>query len=73
MSKLFSAITALCLVGALAGGVDAKAKAKTSPAPSMAPMSSMSSMTSPHPCPSGKKWVNGYTTKSGKKVSGYCR
>ena len=73
MSKLFSAIMALCLVGALSSGVDAQAKAKSSPAPSMAPMSSMGSMSSPHPCPSGKKWVTGYTTKSGKKVNGYCR
>lgn len=73
MTKFFSTIMAVCLVGALAGGVDAKTKAKASPAPSMAPMSSMTSMSSPQPCPTGKKWVKGYTTKSGKKVSGYCR
>ncbi|MBV8300176.1 MAG: hypothetical protein JO083_11600 [Candidatus Eremiobacteraeota bacterium] len=26
-----------------------------------------------HMCPPGKHWVQGYTTKKGVKVKGYCR
>jgi hypothetical protein len=33
----------------------------------------MNGMKTMHMCPKGKMWVKGYTTKSGKKVAGYCR
>ena len=33
----------------------------------------MNGMKMVHSCPRGKVWVNGYKTKKGKYVDGYCR
>ena len=33
----------------------------------------MNGMKAFHSCPRGKVWVNGYKTKHGKSVNGYCR
>jgi hypothetical protein len=35
--------------------------------------STMHSSHMKHSCPTGKHWVKGYHTKSGKYVHGYCR
>ncbi|MGH7728994.1 MAG: hypothetical protein ACREM2_09405 [Vulcanimicrobiaceae bacterium] len=67
MNRLFSALLAAAFV--LTAGSSAFA-AKATP-------KSHSMMTTHHmmaeSCPKGETWVNGYTTKKGAKVKGYCR
>ncbi|HEY4440825.1 MAG TPA: hypothetical protein VGN14_10230 [Candidatus Elarobacter sp.] len=65
MRRIFSSFLVLALSLALGSGV---AVAKSMNANAMAP--GQGAMTT---CPVGSKWINGYKTKSGKMIKGYCR